>query len=476
MRRHDLDLLAIDRGTITAPAGCGKTHLIAETLKRHIGAKPILVLTHTNAGVAALRSRLDRFGVPSSSYRLSTIDGWAMRLASTFPVRSTLNPSLLELSNPKTDYRDIRSAAITLLRGGHVNDILSATYARLMVDEYQDTSVRQHALVVYVSQSLPTCVLGDPMQAIFDFGSDVLANWDNQICAWFPVVGELCTPWRWINAKTEALGRWLLEAREKLIHGEPIDLRSAPAEVSWVQLDGTQDHQRRLQAARAKPQTENGCVLIIGDSRKPDSQRQFASQTPGAVTVEAVDLRDLVSFAQSFDLSSPIALEQLADFAQSVMTHVSASSHLVQRVQSLLHGSARNPATGVEKAAVEFIREPSYRIAAHLLVNMSKEPGVRTHRPTVLRACLSALKSCESSHELSFYDAILRIREQHRILGRPLPRRAVGSTLLLKGLEAEVAVILNADALNVRNLYVAMTRGSNSLTVCSRSPVLSPGC
>ncbi len=86
------DLLAIDRGIVTAPAGCGKTQLIAEALTRHTATKPILVLTHTNAGVVALRGRLDRAGVPSKAYRLSTIDGWAMRLISTFPARSAHEP------------------------------------------------------------------------------------------------------------------------------------------------------------------------------------------------------------------------------------------------------------------------------------------------------------------------------------------------------------------------------------------------
>jgi DNA helicase-2/ATP-dependent DNA helicase PcrA len=46
--------------------------------------------------------------------------------------------------------------------------------------------------------------------------------------------------------------------------------------------------------------------------------------------------------------------------------------------------------------------------------------------------------------------------------------------LLLKGLEAEVAVVLNASALDARNLYVAMTRGSRLLMICSNSPVLNP--
>jgi hypothetical protein len=40
-----IDLLTIERGTVTAPAGCGKTHLIAQSLMRHTEAKPILIST-----------------------------------------------------------------------------------------------------------------------------------------------------------------------------------------------------------------------------------------------------------------------------------------------------------------------------------------------------------------------------------------------------------------------------------------------
>lgn len=56
--------------------------------------------------------------------------------------------------------------------------------------------------------------------------------------------------------------------------------------------------------------------------------------------------------------------------------------------------------------------------------------------------------------------------------GRPLPKKAVGSTLLLKGLEAEVVVILNGDSMNAKNLYVAMTRGAKKIVICSKSSIL----
>jgi len=159
--------------------------------------------------------------------------------------------------------------------------VLQATYKRLIVDECQDCSIRQLPIVYYAADSLPTCILGDPMQSIFDFG-DQLADWDEHVCKHFPVVGELTTPWRWKNAGTEGFGLWLLEARRKLIAGEPIDLRAAPREVRWVHLDGTEDHNRRLAAARTPAPDRNGSVVIIGDSKSPPSQREIARQTPDA--------------------------------------------------------------------------------------------------------------------------------------------------------------------------------------------------
>jgi hypothetical protein len=473
MPENEIDLLAIDRGTVTAPAGCGKTHLIAKSLTRHRDLKPILVLTHTNAGVVALRGRLDKAGVPSKAYRLSTIDGWAMRLISTFPSRSGHDSDLLQLARPAIDYPNIRVAAAKLLKAGHVSDVLKASYSRLIVDEYQDCSIRQHAVVAFAAQMLPTCVLGDPMQAIFGFGQDDLATWDEQVCGYFPLVGELSTPWRWINADAEPLGQWLLEVRRKLLRGAPVDLGTAPAGVTWVHLDGTNDQERRLAAARIRPPDANGHVLIIGDSTSPGSQRCFASQTPGAVTVEAIDLKDLVAFARTFDVTAPNGLQQLADFAQSVMRNVGAAD-FVQRVRSLQCGTARNDPNDAEKAALSLLRDPSYSRAVEVLVEIGKLGGVSMHRPAVLRGCIKALKLCDGTQGLSFYDAAIRVREENRLLGRPLPKRAVGSTLLLKGLEAEVAVILNAGALNAKNLYVAMTRGSKLLQVCSPSKVLNP--
>jgi len=473
MLSPEIDLLEIKRGTVTAPAGCGKTHLIAEALTRHADPKPILVLTHTNAGVVALRGRLDRVGVPSKAYRLSTIDGWAMRLISMFPQRGEYNPNILKLTNARTDYPNIRVAAAKLLKAQHVNDVLAASYSRLIVDEYQDCSVRQHAVVAFASRTLPTCVLGDPMQAIFGFGIDPLADWEGQVCKHFPIVGELETPWRWINAGKEDFGRWLLNVRRKLLGGERIDLLAAPEEVDWVHLDGTDDMARQMRAARTASPTADGRVLIIGRSTSPKAQRDMASRTPGAITVENVDLRDFVDFARRFDFNAADAFSKLATFAGDVMTNVGAAN-LITRVGSLQRGTARKEATETEQAALDFCGAPSPKSGANFLVEINKQAGVRQHRPAVLRACIRALEQCDGKEGNTFYDAAVRIREQNRLIGRPLAKRSVGSTLLLKGLEAEVCVILEAHDLDAKNLYVAMTRGSTKLVLCSTSNQMNP--
>lgn len=468
----DIDLLAIDRGTITAPAGCGKTHLIAEGLGHHEGAKPILVLTHTNAGVAALRARLDRAGVNPSRYRLSTIDGWCMRLLTLFPKRSSHDPAILKLQNPKTHYPAIRRAAAVLLRSGHLSDVLAATYDRLIVDEYQDCSELQHAIVFFAAKSLKTCVLGDPMQAIFGFQGNTLANWDKHVCVHFPVAAELSNPWRWINAGEEAFGRYLLDVRYALIAGQGIDLSAAPRNVSWLHLDGEKDHELRLQAGNVAV-TSDEKVLIIADSKNPTGQRKFASQIFGAVTVENVDMRDLVEFGEGLDLTSPELLAYVVNFAGKVMTNTGGSS-LISRVETLLAGRQRVPPSAVEEAAIRLVQAPSHGAIAELLVEIGKEQGVRPHRPAILRSGLRLLKSCGDDASLTPSAAAVLERERTRLVGRPLARRTVGSTLLLKGLEADVAVVLDPADMDRRHLYVAMTRGAKRLIICSRTTQLKP--
>lgn len=465
----EIDLFSAPKGSVTAPAGCGKTQLITDTLKAHTPDKPVLVLTHTNAGKSALESRLAKAAVPKANYRVATIDSWAIRMLSRFPMRSRHNPSITRMETPQTDYPAIRLAAVNLLKSGDVSDVLRATYSRLIVDEYQDCSIPQHCIVGWASKVLPTYVLGDPLQSIFDFSGPTV-HWNNHVLKHFPSLGTLETPWRWKKTGAEALGRWLLKIREELFSGRPIDLRDAPTQVTWFHLPVQENAAElaRLEAAKTVGDSVQDTVLVIGDSTNPRSQRFIASVTPGATTIEAVDLRDLTQFSRTFDPLSPTALDKLLDFSGEMMTNLGLAE-LKRRIETLTAGRERKGVTPSEAAVLDFVMAPSIGAALNVLCTFEATQNVRVFRPEILSVCKAAMEMA-SREEAAFYDALITVRERNRHQGRQINQRAVGSTLLLKGLEADVAVVLNPEVMNARNLYVAITRGAKKLVVCSGSP------
>ena len=465
MREDIAACLGAERGLVIAPAGCGKTQLLRDCIESHAGEKPILVLTHTNAGVAALKGRLS--GVDSQTYSLSTIDGWAIRLASLFPHRSGLPRAQLEQERP--DYLAIRAAAVELLQDREFRRILSANYSNLLVDEYQDCSVRQHSLISLASEAIDTCVFGDYMQAIFDFGRDGIASWSEDVLGRFEVVHELSTPWRWINAGKRELGEWLLEVRSSLANGKKVDLRNSPEDVEWVQLpaDRNQAAQTMLRACRVSL-PRDGRLLVMAESTNPRMQQKVASLTPGAATVEAVDLRDLTQFAARFALDSDDAVEQLVEFASKTATGVN-SAPVLKRIDTITRGKHKNPPNPFEGAILEFIDARTFQHASAVLASINSLTDARVYRPMLMKAAIKALLSAD---DCGFGEACFKVREQQRFQNRTLARRSVGSTLLLKGLESEVAVVLNGGGLNARHLYVALTRGSHQIVVCSTSPLV----
>jgi DNA helicase-2/ATP-dependent DNA helicase PcrA len=395
-----------------------------------------------------------------------------MRLLTLFPQRAGHDPDILSITNARTHYPAIRAAAHALLAGQHISDILAATYDRLIVDEYQDCSVAQHEIVVHASAALRTCVLGDPLQAIFTFAGPT-ADWEREVKVAFPDVGELNTPWRWINAGEEGFGRWLLAMRHVLTANGSIDLAAAPANVDWVRLDGTNDHRLRIGAGSRQPPGADGRVLIMADSTNPSGQREFAGQIPGGVVVENVDMRDLVVFGERFDLTSPNIVNHVINFAGGVMINV-GSTAMCQRIETLQAGRERTPPTEAEAVALRFAENPSYAGAVQLLESINAQGGVRAHRPAILRGAYEILNACRGTESTTPAAAAVAVRERSRLIGRPLAKRTVGSTLLLKGLEADVAVILNPAVMDNRHLYVAMTRGAKQLIVCSASQHLVP--
>ena len=307
------------------------------------------------------------------------------------------------------------------------------------------------------------------MQAIFGWGTNVLVDWQADVQTRFPAAGELDILWRWRNAGTEDFGRWLLAVRAALQSGQPIDLGQAPPEVDLISVTGDDDIQKQTQAANTRAPVDGGSVLIVCDAKRPPRHRDIAGRAHGAVVVENADLTDFIRFAEAFDMRAPTAAAELIDFAGSTMTGVGAAQ-MKQRLSVLLAGRERTPPTAAESAALAFSRSPSPEAAVTMLVEINRQAGVFPLRPALVRSAIQAFNGCVDVDD--FHEMAVRAREQSRVKGRALPRRAVGSTLLLKGLEADVAVVIDTDLLNARDLYVAMTRGSRKLVICTTNPII----
>lgn len=78
----------------------------------------------------------------------------------------------------------------------------------------------------------------------------------------------------------------------------------------------------------------------------------------------------------------------------------------------------------------------------------------------------------KSKDNISLQKTAWIMRDKGRVWGRTVDRRTVSRTLLIKGLEFDHAIVLNADELDAKELYVALTRGSKSLTVFSSNPIV----
>lgn len=171
---------------VIAPAGYGKTHTIVQCVNQYDGCKKILILTHTHAGIAAIKDKLKRKNIPVSKYDVSTICSYTIMLMQDYHINKEDVPCI---ENTKEFYPFALNTARRCLRSKPVQAIIQARYDHLIVDEYQDCSTDHHLFIKDLSRLLKTHILGDYMQSIFTFNGPVVdlnspemmvGFWENQ--------------------------------------------------------------------------------------------------------------------------------------------------------------------------------------------------------------------------------------------------------------------------------------------------------
>jgi hypothetical protein len=412
--------------------------------------------------------------VPHDKFHLDTIAGWCLRYGAAYPAISGYRPG----AEVDPDWSSTYPGAEKVCRTALGKRVLGESYNGVLVDEYQDCSVKQHALVRALGECIPCRGVGDPLQTIFGFRDDPVVPWATIKTDFDVVDGALTEPWRWRRKGCNAtLGEWLVAARIQLeTTGRLVITEDAP--VTWV------EHDTNLEApggwattCRNVGASVNETVVVI--LKWPNKCKDLAKRLGGRwPIVERFDDPDLLQLGLKLvDADGAGVVETLVEFVSERMTAMGTA--LKTAVDAIKTGRGVSRITKNRDHADRMSALANAPTPAHALAWLE---GVLTHRDDwwlYRRECVyqlrEALRHCSGDTFAELPDMVAAARTRARHRGRQAHRRTIGTPLLVKGLEFDHAVLLwEPDHLSVQGLYVALTRASKSLTIVSRTRTLMP--
>jgi DNA helicase-2/ATP-dependent DNA helicase PcrA len=313
------------------------------------------------------------------------------------------------------------------------------------------------------------------MQAIFDF-ADPSVSWPHHVYPNFEKLGELTTPWRWNKAGSIELGEWLSQARSELDSGGKISLNGTlPEGVSRisVDLDDFKNPKRHNLFYPFLNHNESVIAIHSGNLRSKNKTHKLAQFLRGKFTsIDEVEGKELVSFIKKLEkeTESNERLLLIIQFAKKCFNSVG---------DALTAATKRGDASKLTKST----KYPSILIAANLylkeansqnltlLINSIKDvPITSLYRRDMLNRFIKILRIHIENPNFSLTESSQQFQRDFRHSGRPVSyNKLIGTTLLVKGLEYDHAIILAADTMTPKELYVALTRGAKSITIVSQS-------
>ena len=193
--------------------------------------------------------------------------------------------------------------------------------------------------------------------------------------------------------------------------------------------------------------------------------------------MDELEGKDILNFAEEFDRATTghERAAALLEAARECFTRLPGT--LRKMVEDLKKETS--PSINAKTANVALVRAIRSVVEAPTPTNMvvvTKEieaiPDVFGHRPELWNGVKRSITVQRDESLSTTREAAVAVTDRTREGGRPARLRCVSRTLLVKGLEYDHAVILNADALNAKEFYVAATRGRQTLAVFSDAPRL----
>jgi hypothetical protein len=508
------------KSLLISPAGYGKTHAIVESLKYTSGCQ--LILTHTHAGVASIKDKLAKARIASNCYSVETISSFSQRYLKSFYVGSDVpEQDAKDNIDPSKDYHSfVTEKARALISLAIVRRIILATYDGLFIDEYQDCTLLQHGFLMEISSILPTRILGDPLQGIFDFnGKNVDFETDLADFEQFP---ELKTPYRWYKeGNNQALGDLIKTFREPLLKGKVINLRSdSKCSFYVIQVqDGDIDDPNSvyrekikglLQHSKKDSSYESLLIIVpeyeeviedkkirrggISDRAKMLTKFDHAKEV---TLLEAIDDSKFYSLAKETDKlidsmsKARKPIKKIYDFLTNLFAKtspvkrkniglndwISTSSQQGGSDYYLKSKQASAALLGEQLGSIISALEtnPSNTEIYSLLLFIKNTLKLKVQpRRELLNSLLQAMNKSVND-DISVYEAMKEHKNIIRRVGRKIQGKCIGTTLLTKGLEFNTVAIFDAHKFeSPKHLYVALTRCCKNLILFTDGTKLGP--
>jgi len=452
---------------VEAPAGCGKTYTIAQAIACAANGRH-LVLTHTNAGVASIRRKMRDLKVSRALFSIDTIDGFSQKLAVSYPTTSNFVEDM--------EWYQKRNSALKVIAEPFAKKLLANSFASIYIDEYQDCSLLQHQLILSLSNCIPCRLFGDPLQGIFDFDKkDPAIDWDTDVSTKIKKFATLDTPWRWeTGGGSPELGRWLTSIRENLINGLPITIPET-VNIAWRELS----EPNKIYSCKSKLD-QIGSIVAIERGLPLGKDHMLAKKLKGTYhSIEEMEGKDLLEFARKLQQTQGYeSATAIIDFAQDCLI---GTSRLFGIIKSKIANQKEISTTSKLPGAVQLadtirtmIQSSSIIDKAIVLKAIENLPNISIARKELWLECKKMLALYLENNSDDLVVVAKKVREQTRIIGRFPEYRLISRVLLVKGLEFDHGIVLDADNLTSKELYVALTRGKRSLVVLSKDRTIAP--
>ena len=456
---------------IVAPAGCGKTHLLVDSAAS-IGGRQ-LILTHTTAGVKELKTRLEKKNVSKTKYIVKTIDSFCFSYVSAYPRSSNLD---LESLPTGGDWSEVKQSFSCLVQLPFIQDILSASYSGILVDEYQDCSIIQHHIITLLSKILPCRIVGDPMQSIFNFGKgdEALIPW-SKVEKDFIHVGELTTEWRWKNANNEDLGVVIGKSRAQLQENKMPDIIKVNTKaISNIRVERNLLKANQISRANSVANDNpDDSVAIIFPIRRASCWALTASLKNRYHVLEDADCRDLLLLCETLDnelsqSNGQLLTHSLALAKTFIAKLPSDSAMWITRIVEGNPPKIRIPdKKRILTSMIELYHNPDIECLSKFSTAVESFPGITYKSSESWWVFKKALLLVSSKKHTKLTDAVSYLRMKERAAGRRIPKRCVSTTLLLKGLEFDHVIIPDLSEFrgNREHFYVAISRARKTVTI-----------